>query len=162
MQPGGGSSQVTKEGAHTAILTSALVVGSTYAIRKLIEPAASEARHPAKTLGEGVLQVAGAEPAPANVAQFATGFGFVFTSLAVVATFAPSLAGSMAVLTAVSNTIINGGAIFADVSRQVAGTPAAAAGTPAAAITGTVASGRQGTAKVGASTVRITNTGQLH
>ena len=121
MQAAGRGSVMTKEGAHTAILTSALIVGGTYAVRKLIEPAATVARHPPKNLVEGVLQVSGAEPAPANVAQFATGFGFTYMTLAVFATFTPAFAGSMAVLIAVSNTIINGGAIFTDISQQVEG-----------------------------------------
>lgn len=136
---------MNKEGAHSAILTSALVVGGIYGVRKLIEPAASEASHPAKSLAHAALQVAGAEPAPAKVGQWATGFGFVFTSLAVVATFAPSLAGSMAVLVAVSDTIVNGAAIFADVSQQV-GAPPASAGSSAAPA-GTVLAGAHGAAR---------------
>ncbi|HUE26306.1 MAG TPA: hypothetical protein VMP89_05995 [Solirubrobacteraceae bacterium] len=115
---------MTREGAHTAILTSALVVGATYAIRKLIEPAASTPYKPAETLTDHALSVVGAEPSPAAVGQFATGFGFTFVTLAVVGTFAPSLAGSMAALIAVSNTLINGGAIFTDISHQ-AGVPEA-------------------------------------
>lgn len=151
---------MTKEGAHSAILTSALVVGGIYGIRKLIEPAASEASKPATSLAHAALQVAGAEPAPAGVGQWATGFGFVYTSLAIFATFAPGFAGSMAVLVAVSDTIINGGAIFTDVSKQV-GAPAEAA-TSSTLPTGTVASGVKGTAPVAGQTVRLTNTGQLH
>ncbi len=151
---------MNKEGAHTAILTSALVVGGIYAIRKLIEPAASALHEPAKTLAHAALQVAGAEPAPAPVGQWATGFGFVYTSLAVFATFAPGFAGSMAVLVAASDTIINGGAIFADVSKQV-GAPAAATGA-APVLTGTLPTPSTATVPVGGHPVRLTNTGQLH
>lgn len=152
---------MTKDGAHTAILTSALVVGGIYGIRKLIEPAASAVHSPAKSLAHAALQVAGAEPAPAGIGQWATGFGFVYTSLAVFATFAPGFAGSMAILVAASDTIINGGAIFTDVSKQV-GAPAEAAAATSPALTGTVASGVKGTAPVAGTPVRLTNTGQLH
>jgi hypothetical protein len=112
---------MTTEGAHTAILTSALVVGATYAIRKLIEPAATEAHEGPKSIVDSMLQVSGAEPAPAAAGQFATAFGFTFVTLSIIATFAPSLAGSMATLVAVSNMLINGSSVFADITHQVNG-----------------------------------------
>jgi hypothetical protein len=109
---------MTSKGAEGAVLTSALVVASVWGYRKLIEPASSEA---AKSAGSSsaIARVIGAEPTPAGAAQFAVAFGFSFMTLAVFSTFAPDLAGSVAILFAVGDVIANGASVFSDVSEQV-------------------------------------------
>lgn len=105
------------EQAHTAITVAALVTVGAWAYRKLVEPAQvlkgeSHKNPVAAALGVG--------SAPANSAQFAIGFGFVFISLAVISTFAPGPAGGLAVTEAIGVVLINGAQVFSDVNEQVA------------------------------------------
>lgn len=108
---------MTRKGAEGAVMVSAVVVSAVYAYRKLIEPHASTPEHESKA--HPVSKVIGAEPAPASLGAFAVGFGFTFFSLAVIATFAPNLAGSFAVTVAVGDVLVNGASVFVDVSDQV-------------------------------------------
>ena len=145
---------MTKASAEQAVTVSALLVGGIWAYRKVIEPATSQAGKNTASSSQ-LLKVIGAEPTPANAAQFAVGFGFTYMTLATVATFAPDVAGWLAILVAAGDLLINGASVFTDISSQV--------GETGPAVTGTVAAGgNKGTAKVGGSTVKITPTGQLH
>jgi hypothetical protein len=122
---------MTRGGAETAVLTSAVVVGGIWAFRKVVEPATVQSSR-ASNPSQAVLKVIGAEPRPANTAQFAVAFGFVYVTLSTVATFAPDVAGSMAILVAVGELITNGAAVFTDILDQVSETSAGEpAGTPA-------------------------------
>src|SRR5271165_6815690 len=112
---------MTRPGAETAIVTAALVTVTIWGFRKVIEPATAASSR-ASNPSQAVLKVIGAEPRPANTAQFAVAFGFVFITLSVTATFAPDLAGAMAVLIAVGELLTNGAAVFTDVLDQVKAT----------------------------------------
>ena len=106
---------MTRAGAEGAVVLSALVVGSTWAYRKLIEPASS------KPAGRGGAKaLAGLESTPAPAGEFGIAFGFIYLTLSVTASFAPELAGSLAVMIAVGDVLANGSAVFVDVGNQVA------------------------------------------
>ena len=151
---------MTRGQAEQAVVISALVVGGVWAWRKLIEPATSQAGKAAGSNSQ-LLKVIGAEPTPANTAEFAVGFGFTYMTLSIGATIAPDVAGYLAVLVAVGDLLINGASVFADINQQLG---AGGAETP----TGIVASGVKGSAPVAtspgrpATPIHLTPTGQLH
>lgn len=110
---------MTSDGAQGAVVTSAVVVAGVWGYRKLVEPAtaaSSRASQPSQAL----LKIIGAEPRPASTAEFAVAFGFVYLVLSLTATFAPTLAGSIAILVAVGELLTNGASVATDVMDQVA------------------------------------------
>lgn len=109
---------MNSEQAHTAILTAALVTVAAWGYRKLVEPVTTAAKA-GEAAGSTLTAFFGAGQVPANSAQFAVGFGFAFISLAVISTFAPGVAGGLAVTEAVGVVLVNGAAVAKDVTGQV-------------------------------------------
>jgi hypothetical protein len=122
----------SRKGAEGTVLVSALVVGSVWAYRKLIEPSAQAGQ----LLGEdianrqlteaGLRKIIGLEPTPASAAQFTVAFGFTFFTLSIMALAVPELAAAFAILIATGDVLANGASVFTDISQQVAGTTATA------------------------------------
>lgn len=106
---------MTSEGAERAITISALVVAGVYAYRRLNEPASTQ------TSGR-LAQLAG-KGAPPPLGVFITAWGFTFLMLSVVASAAPGLGGSMAILVALGDILSNGQQIAKDVNTKI-GVPA--------------------------------------
>jgi hypothetical protein len=109
----------SRKGAEGAILASSLVVITLWGYRKLIEPAAQ-----ANTTEPALRKIIGLEPKPANSAQFAVAFGFVFFTLSVTAMAAPELGSAFAILVAVGYALTNGASVFTDISTQVSASTA--------------------------------------
>lgn len=104
---------MSRDSAERAVITSALVVAIIYAYRRLQEPAQS---------GATVKRLAGVG-APVNFSAWATAWGTVFFMLSIVSEFAPGPAGAFAILTAVSDTMVNGTQLFSDLGQQTTPTP---------------------------------------
>lgn len=115
----------SRKGAEGTVMASSLVVLVLWGYRKLIEPATvnPKANEPA------LRQIIGAEPRPANSAQFAVAFGFVYLSLSILAMGAPELASAFAVLVATGYVLTNGASVFTDVTNQVSKQTAPASST---------------------------------
>jgi len=137
---------MTKAGAQDAVTASALIVGSIYLYRKMVEPAISESAAVAR-VGPGALQDDSAallaaftgsptrEPQPtslgsipgqilgqgpvAPVSRFVVGWGFIYVTLALIAEGAPDLGGSLALLVAGGAILGNGARVSADISAQL-------------------------------------------
>lgn len=109
---------MTEQGANKAIVVSALTVAGIYAYRR-----ATETPGPAGgSLGRALFSDFG-KSAPVPVAQFVTAWGFTFLILSLVATAAPGLGGSFAILVAVADALGNAGQLADDVSTKVGAPP---------------------------------------
>lgn len=97
------------ESAHTAVAVSAVWVALLFAYRKL---------NPAQASAKAVPQTA----------HFVIGFGFTYIVLSILAEAAPELGGLMAVLVATGDTMVNGQAIFGDVTGALKATSTATGG----------------------------------
>lgn len=96
--------------AQRAVTTSALIVIAVYAYRRLTEPAS----------GPATLKKLAGQGAPAPLGAFATGWGFTFLVIAVMAEISPGLGGSFAILVATGDVLANTPAIAGDVGKRVA------------------------------------------
>lgn len=105
-------------GEKTVIL-SAVIVFTVWGFRYLDEMGKEATSSPAKI---GLDSLSGLSNEVLHPAQFLIAFGFIFFILSIVATGAPKLAGSFAILIAVGTTIANGVSVFNDVNKGVAGT----------------------------------------
>jgi hypothetical protein len=104
----------SRKGAEGAVLASSLVVVSLWGYRKLIEPAAQ-----GRSTEPALRKIIGLEPKPANPAQFAVAFGFVFFSLSILSMAAPEAASAFAILIATGYVLTNGASVFTDITSQV-------------------------------------------
>ena len=109
---------MTDSQAEKWVVSSALVVAGIYAYRRLTETPGQ----PPVTL----KQVAGVGELP-PLGPWTTAWGFTFLVVALMATAAPEVGASFAVLIAVGDLMTNAQSIFADVGQRE--TPAAAATT---------------------------------
>ena len=119
---------MTKEGAQTAVLTSAVLVGGVYAYRRLIEgPGQSAHQLASKTAAK---QLAG-QGNPPPLAHFLVGYGFAFLVMSMVAEADPDLGGGFAILVGVATVLAQGQQLFADLNGQLGAGPSQAV-TPTA------------------------------
>lgn len=102
---------MTSDNAHTAVALSAFWVALIFAYRKLTEASSTT---PSKAVP--------------NTAHFIIGFGFVYVVLSTIAEFAPELGGMFAVLIATGDTLVNGQALFGDVTGALKATSTATGG----------------------------------
>lgn len=109
---------MTRSGAETAVVISALVTGSLYAYRKLTEPAIASSA-PARVRGGKVSQALGTSTPPVAVGKFAVGYSFAYMSLAFTAAVLPDLAGAMAILITTAVLIVQGEAVFTDIAEAL-------------------------------------------
>lgn len=109
--------------ARTAVNTAALIVAGLYFYRKLVEPAlgGGAAAQPSSVTG-AAGQVVGFGPL-ASTGRFIVGFGFVFLVLSAAEGAAPSVAGGMAALVALSAILGNGQQVASDLHRQLTAKP---------------------------------------
>lgn len=104
--------------AQRWVMAAALIVGMTYALRRIVEPGMAAA--PAR--GSTAHRVAGAGSPPPSLQRWAVAYGTGFTILALVALPAPEVAGSLAVLVVAGTLLANGTSITADLAH-LQGTP---------------------------------------
>lgn len=98
---------MTTDQAHTAVSTSALIVGGIYLYRHLIEGENGN-RKP----GKGTAIVTGGNPP--SVAEFVIAWGLIFLILSVTAEALPDLGGWFAILVAVGAVLNNGQSVLND------------------------------------------------
>jgi hypothetical protein len=103
---------MSKGGAERAVVVSALVVAAVYAYRVITEGHSTAP-------GGGAKQLAGVGQPP-NLGRFITGWGFSFLVIAILASSAPSLGGSVAILVATGDVLANMGQVAADVNKKTA------------------------------------------
>lgn len=119
---------MTRQGAETAVMISALVVGGLYGYRKMTEGviAAGKLAKDGSGLDRAVgpsskvAQALGAGSPPAPAGKFLVGFGFTYLALAVLAAGVPDLAGAMAILIALACILTNGVSVFSDLKAATA------------------------------------------
>jgi hypothetical protein len=104
---------VTKAGAEKAVIISALVTAGVYTYRRLSEDTTSVSKGVSALFNVG---------APAAFGEFVTAWGFSFFVIALIASAAPTLGGSFAILVLVGDLLANGQAVSSDVSQKVTGT----------------------------------------
>jgi hypothetical protein len=97
---------MTRGGAESTIVTSAIIVGGTYAYLK----------------SQGKTNV--------ELSEFAVAFGAVFMVLAIGATVAPGAAAAFAILVAVADMLANAQALTSTVITAETGAAKASAATP--------------------------------
>jgi len=117
---------MSKQGAQSAVSISAFVVAAIFAYRKLTESSSST-------------------PVP-SVGHFVLGFGFAYTTLAIVAQAAPELGGMFAVLVGAGDLLANGKPLIADLNaglkRTTTSPPAASRPATAAQVNTATGVGR--------------------
>lgn len=120
---------MSQEGAERAVLISALIVFGVYFYRHLTEGTSTTATGtncniPKSSSGNvGKMEQFMGFGTPANIGQFITAWGFVFFVLSVLASAAPGLGGSMALLVLTSDLLGNSCQLFHDVNAKVGTTP---------------------------------------
>jgi hypothetical protein len=109
---------MTKEGAETAVTTSALVVAGMYTYRKLTEKAenvsGSEAKRKPGEIVKGLVGTGQLLP----VGAWVTGAGITFIVLSILAAASPDLGGYSAILVATGTTLGNGLAVTQDITHS--------------------------------------------
>lgn len=108
---------MNQQQAQSAVSISAFVVAAIYAYRRLVESSTT------------------AKPA-ASTGHFVIGFGFTYTTLAVLAQGAPELGGMFAILVVVGDILTNGKALTADITTNLNRTKATAPAATAATSSG--------------------------
>jgi hypothetical protein len=93
---------MTADGAKSAVTISAVVVGGTFAYRKITSPAGTP-----------------------TTSHFLLGFMVVYITLSILADAAPEIGGMGAALVAVGDLLTNGTAITNDLNRGLKATAAA-------------------------------------
>lgn len=120
---------MTQQGAERAVTISALIVAGVYIYRRLTEGAGPVAK-------TGKLAQLTGQGSPPPAGTFITAWGFAFLVISIVASAAPGLGGSFAILVAVGDLLGNGQQVAKDVNSKLgtpAGTGTTAAGTTPAA-----------------------------
>lgn len=103
---------MTRSGAQTAVVVAMFWVAVVYGYRKLTEPI---------TAGNAVKAVP-------QTAHFIIGWLFIAVVLSMLAQAAPALGGMFAILVAAGDTMVNGQAIFSDVTGALKATSTAERG----------------------------------
>lgn len=111
---------MTRSGAESAVVSSALIVGGMYAYRKLAEPGLTAGGAHQSAKGSAAAKALGGGSPPVAVHKFAVGFCFTYLVLALVAAGLPDLAGALAMLIALSAVLVQGGAVFTDIAEATA------------------------------------------
>lgn len=112
---------MTRSGAESSVVVSALTVGALYGYRKLSEPAVSAGTPAARSRkSSAAARALGGGSPPVAVHTFAVGYCFTYFVLALVAVGVPDLAGAMALLIMVSAILVQGSAVFTDISEATA------------------------------------------
>lgn len=101
---------MTSEGAHTAVTTSALVVGGIFLYRHLIEPEIGSGKH-----GKAHDLLTGGDLP--TVPEFVVAWGFVFLVLSIAAEAVPQLGGWAAILIATGAVLNNGQRVVKDMNN---------------------------------------------
>lgn len=110
---------MTEKGAEKAVVTSALIVAGIYAYRSLIEP-----NSPKPTGGSSRVQQLAGKGSPPTIGVFITAWGMTFLVISTIASAAPGLGGSLALLVATGDMIGNLGQLAADINKKVTAAPA--------------------------------------
>lgn len=110
---------MTRAGAESAVVCSALIVGGMYAYRKLTEPAIAAAGGHRQTGSKATKAVGAGSPA-VPVGKFMVGFSFAYLCLAFVAVGLPDLAGALAILLALAAVFAQGNDVFNDITEATA------------------------------------------
>lgn len=92
---------MTEQGAHQAVVVSALLVSGTYFYRKLTAPAVNTKTDSVPPLGRWIV-----------------GFGAAFFALAVIASVSPALGAGLAILLAAGTILVNGADLAADINHR--------------------------------------------
>lgn len=108
---------MTREGAETAVVTSALVMTGMYLYRRLTEGIGErEKRKPtsSKSVAEGVIGKGELLP----TGTWIIGMGVTFIGLSILTSAAPSAGGYGSVLIATTSFFANGEALFSDLKTS--------------------------------------------
>lgn len=122
---------MTRSGSERAITVSALIVVGIYTYRRLTEGSA-----PAPTGQSKLKQLAG-QGSPPSIGEFITAWGLTYLVISIMASIAPGLGGSFAILVAVADALGNTSQVAADVNTKIAGQAGAKAATGALSGLGT-------------------------
>jgi hypothetical protein len=108
---------MTREGADTAVVTSALVMSGIYLYRRLIEPISDRGKrkpNSASSVAEGVLGRGELLP----TGTWVVGIGVTFIAISILNSANPNAGGYAAILVATTSFLANGEALFEDLKTS--------------------------------------------
>lgn len=108
---------MTREGADTAVVTSALVMAGMYAYRRMTEPIGERSKrlpNSASNVAEGVIGRGDLLP----TGTWVVGFGVTFIVISILASISPTAGGYSAVLVASTSFFANGEALMEDLKTS--------------------------------------------
>jgi hypothetical protein len=108
---------VTREGADTAVVTSALVMAGMYAYRRMTEPIGERSKrkpNSASNVAEGVIGRGDLLP----TGTWVVGFGVSFIVISILASVSPTAGGYSAILVATTSFFANGEALMEDLKTS--------------------------------------------
>ena len=108
---------MTREGADTAVVTSALIVSGMYLYRRLVEPIGERGKRKptsAKSLAEGTIGRGELLP----TGTWVVGFGVTYIVISILSSMSPSAGGYSAILVATTSFLANGETLVTDLQTS--------------------------------------------